>query len=85
MTITKKVDATKGSIIPQIIIYTIPVIISTFLQSMFHAVDMVVLGNMADSTAVAAVGATSPITALLLNSFVGFSSGIKVLVPCIFL
>jgi len=47
---------------------------------MFHAVDMVVLGNMADSTAVAAVGATSPITALLLNSFVGFSSGIKVLV-----
>ncbi len=80
MKLSKKVDAISGPIIPKIINYTIPVILSTLLQSMFQAVDMVVLGNMADSTAVASVGATSTIIALLLNSFVGFSSGIKVLV-----
>jgi putative MATE family efflux protein len=34
---------------------------------------------MADSTAVAAVGATGSVTSLIINAFVGFSSGTKIL------
>ncbi len=62
----------------KIIIYAIPLILSMLVQQLFNAIDIVVLGNMADSAAVASVGATSSIVALLVNSFVGISGGSRV-------
>ena len=75
----KNIDATKGSLIKLIIAYSIPLILSTLIQTLFNAVDVAVLGNMADPTAVASVGATSSIFHLLVNGFVGISSGLKIL------
>lgn len=46
---------------------------------MFNAIDIMVLGNMADATSVASVGATGSIFALLVNGFVGISAGLKIL------
>ena len=74
-----RVDATQGSLVRSIFIYAIPLFLTTLLQQLFNAVDLAVLGNMADTTAVAAVGATSSLTALLLNLFVGFASAVKVI------
>ena len=71
----KKIDATKGSLIPLIFAYSIPLILTTIMQHLFEIVDKAVLGNMADTTAVAAVGATGTITSLIINGFVGLSSG----------
>ena len=79
MIAARKIDATNGPVVPQIIRYSIPLILSTLVQSLFNAVDVAVLGNMADSGAVASVGATSSIISLIVNSFVGISSGVKVL------
>lgn len=45
------------------------------MQILFNAIDIMVLGNMADSHAVASVGATSQVTALIVNTFIGLSSG----------
>ena len=73
----KNIDATEGPILKKILIYAIPLILGTLIQTLFNAVDMVVLGNMADSTSVAAVGATTAITSLLINSFIGLSGGAK--------
>ncbi len=67
----KSIDATEGPLLQKIIIYAIPLILSMLVQQLFNAIDIVVLGNMADTTAVASVGATSSIVALLVNSFVG--------------
>lgn len=75
----RKVDATKGALIPLIIAYAVPLILSTLIQTLFNAVDTVVLGNMADSTAVASVGATSSIVHLLISTFVGIASGLKII------
>lgn len=75
----KHVDATTGPIIPQIVRYALPLILTTLLQSLFNAVDLMVLGNMADSNAVASVGATSTTFALMMTLFVSFSAGIRVL------
>ena len=75
----RKVDATRGPLIPLIIAYAIPLILSTLIQTLFNAVDTVVLGNMADSTAVASVGATSSIVHLLISTFVGIASGLKII------
>ena len=74
----KSIDATTGKLLPKIFAYALPLIISTIIQQLFNAIDIVVLGNMADSIAVASVGATSSIVALLVNSFVGLASGLRV-------
>ena len=74
-----KIDATQGPILKLIILYTIPLILSTLVQSLFNAVDIVVLGNMADSAAVASVGATTAIVHLIVNTFVGLSNGTKII------
>ncbi len=71
----KKVDATSGSLIANIFVYTIPLILSTILQNLFSIADKVVLGNMAGPSAVASIGATGTITALIINGAVGLSTG----------
>jgi len=74
-----RVDATKGSLFKLIIIYSVPLICSSLIQNMFNAVDLVVLGNMADSTAVASVGATTAIIHLLVNGFIGIAGGTRII------
>ena len=76
----RKVDATKGSIIRSLIIYTVPIIISTLIQGLFNTVDMIVLAKMSDSVAYASVGATTSIVYLLVNTFIGLSTGVKVMI-----
>ena len=80
----KKIDATKGPLIPLIISFAIPLILTTLLQQLFNAVDIAVLGNMADTTAVASVGATTTIIHLIIDAFVGISSGAKIVLSRLF-
>jgi Na+-driven multidrug efflux pump len=75
----RRIDATQGPILKSILVYTFPLIVSIFIQSLFHTIDIVVLGSMANSGAVAAVGATSSVIALTVNTFFGFSGGAKIL------
>ncbi len=75
----KSIDATQGALVPLILAYALPLILSTLIQSLFNAVDLAVLGQMASTSAVASVGATSSTTALIVSSFVGLSSGSKII------
>ena len=75
----KQIDATQGAILPSVIRYTIPLILGALIQVLFNAVDIVVLGNMADSTSVASVGATSTIIFLVVNTFIGLAGGSKII------
>ncbi len=74
----KTVNITEGNLLSSIIVYTIPVIFIGLVQSLFNAVDIMVLGYVADTQAVASVGATSSIIHLLINTFFGISSGAKI-------
>ena len=74
----KSIDATEGLLLPKIIQYAIPLILSTLVQQLFNAIDIVVLGNMANDVAVASVSATTSVTSLLVTSFVGIASGSRV-------
>lgn len=71
----KKVDATKGALSKLIFIYTIPLIFSTILQNLFDVADKAVLGNMAGTTAVASIAATSTVSSLIISGAVGLSTG----------
>ena len=65
--IARKVDATQGPLMKNIFIYTLPLIVTTLVQQLFSLVDTAVLGNMADTNSVAAVGATTAIINLIVN------------------
>ena len=71
----KRLDATQGSIIKLIFAFSTPLILTTLMQHMFDIADKAVLGQMADSVAVASVGVTSAINTLVLQGFVGLATG----------
>ena len=73
------IDATEGPILTKILLYVYPLILSMLVQTLFNAVDIVVLGTMADNNAVASVGATTTVVHLVVNSFVGLANGTKIL------
>ncbi|MBQ9940839.1 MAG: MATE family efflux transporter [Clostridia bacterium] len=77
---SKTQDLTKGPVLPGIIKYTIPIIITSVLQLLFNACDLVVVGNYCGEVSVAAVGATGSLTNLFVNFFIGFSVGAGVTV-----
>ena len=75
---SKHVDILHGNLFRSIIAYCIPVMIMGVIQKLFSAVDIMVLGWVADTNAVASVGATNPIIHLFIDSFFGISLGAKV-------
>ena len=69
-----------GPLLPGVIRYTIPIILTSVLQLLFNAADLVVVGRYCGSISVAAVGATGSITNLIVNLFIGLSVGAGVAV-----
>jgi len=69
-----------GPLLPSIISYTIPIILTGILQLLFNAADLVIVGRFCGSVSVAAVGATGSITNLIVNLFIGMSVGAGVTV-----
>lgn len=70
----------RGPLFWNIIRYTIPIILTSVLQLLFNAADLVVVGRFCGSTSVGAVGATGSITNLMVNFFIGLSVGAGVTV-----
>ena len=70
----------KGPIFKSVIIYTVPIILTSILQLLFNAADLIVVGWFSGSDSVAAVGATGSLTNLIVNLFIGLSVGAGVAV-----
>ncbi len=75
-----EMDMCNGPLFNKLIIFSIPLILSGMLQLLFNAADIVVVGQFAGETALAAVGCTGSLTNLLVNVFMGLSIGANVLV-----
>lgn len=76
----KEVDMLQGNLLKNIILFSIPVMLSGILQLLFNACDLIVVGRFAGDNALAAVGSTSALTSLLVNVFMGISIGANVCV-----
>jgi len=70
----------EGPLFKNIIFYTVPIILTSLLQLLFNAADLVVVGRYCGSVSVAAVGATGAVTNLIVNLFIGLSVGAGVTV-----
>lgn len=77
---TNSLDMTKGSIVKNLLLFALPVLLSSLLQHLYSVVGNIVVGNFAaDGTmAQAAIGATNQATKMLLNLFLGISLGANV-------
>ncbi|MBD5168803.1 MAG: MATE family efflux transporter [Oscillibacter sp.] len=69
-----------GPLAGKILLFALPLMLSSLLQLLFNAADVVVVGRCAGKEALAAVGSTSALINLLVNLFVGFSVGTNVVV-----
>ncbi len=70
----------EGPLLPSIISYTVPIILTGLLQLLFNAADLIVVGQFCGSVSVGAVGATGALSNLIVNLFVGLSVGAGVTV-----
>ena len=67
-----------GPLAGNLLRFSIPLMASGILQLLFNAADIIVLGQFASSSAMAAVGATSSLNSLMVNLFLGLSIGCSV-------
>ncbi len=75
-----KQDLTQGPILPKLVVFCIPLMLSGMLQLFYNATDMIVVGQYSTPTAVGAVGACGSLIGLLVNLFIGLSVGVSVTV-----
>jgi len=73
-------DMTSGTLLPKILIFSGPLILTGILQLLYNAADVVVVGRFAGATSLAAVGSTGSLINLIINVFMGLSVGTSVMV-----
>lgn len=75
-----EMDMTDGPLLPKILAYSGPLILTGVLQLLYNAADVVVVGNFAGPEALAAVSSTGSLINLLVNIFMGLSVGASVVI-----
>ena len=76
---TYELDMTTGALLPKMLRFALPLMLSSLLQLLFNAADIAVVGKFAGDNSLAAVGSTSSLINLLTNLFLGLSIGANVL------
>ncbi len=71
-------DLTEGSLLPKLIRFCIPLMLTGMLQLLYNASDMVVVGQFDSPDAVGAVGSSGSLINLMVNLFIGLSVGVSV-------
>ena len=74
------IDMVNGPLAGKLLLFALPLMLSSLLQLLFNAADVVVVGRYAGKEALAAVGSNGSLINLLVNLFIGFSVGANVVV-----
>ena len=73
-----KMDMTQGSLWDKIILFAVPVALMAFLQQIFNATDVAVIGQFAGTAAMAAVGSCGAMCSFVVCLGTGLSLGANV-------
>ena len=74
-----EIDMCNGTIMDKLISFALPLMVSSILQLLFNAVDIIVVGRFTGSQALAAVGSNTALINMFVNLFIGVSLGANVL------
>ena len=83
MSLKSKMDLLSGSLIKNILLFTLPIVLSGVLQLVFNAADLIVVGKfdtVNGSFAQAAIGSTGSMINLIIGIFLGISVGVNVVI-----
>ncbi len=72
-------DLTKGQPLKLITLFAIPILIGNLFQQLFHISDILIVGRLLGVEALAAVGASAPLTFAFLVISLGFTSGLTII------
>lgn len=73
-------DMTQGRILPTLVLFSLPLMLSGLLQQLYSWADALIVGNILGEGALAAVGATGTVSGTLLSLVAGFSVGVSIMV-----
>ena len=73
-----EIDMIHGPLAMKIILFALPLALSSMLQQLFNAADLAVVGRFTNPQAMAAVGSNSSVVGLLVSLFTGLSVGANV-------
>lgn len=70
----------EGSVVKQLILFSLPVLISNLIQSLYSTVDMLVVGQFAGEAAMSGVNIGGQVSFLITNMVFGLAVGATVLI-----
>ena len=73
-------DMLHGSLAGKLLLFTLPIALSSMVQQLFNAADTAVAGHFGSANALAAVGTNTEIIALIVTVSSGLSIGANVLI-----
>lgn len=77
-------DMTKGAVAPILLKFSIPLLISVIFQQLYSIADSMIAGNFINKDALAAIGASYPITMIFLAVGTGMNIGCSVVISQLF-
>ena len=79
-TLNMNTDMIGGGIFRSIFWFSVPLLIGNFFQQLYNTVDSYGVGNYVSTSALAAVGASTPVINMLVGFFMGLSAGAGVVI-----
>ncbi len=73
-------NLTEGPLARQILVFSLPLVLSNLLQAVFNMTDIAVVGRFAGSQALGSVGSTTIFVTLMTGFLIGLGGGVNVLV-----
>lgn len=73
-----EMDMTTGNLLKKILIFSIPLFLTTILQLLYTSADLIVIAQFRGYNSMNAVGSTGSLVNLIVNLFLGLSTGANV-------
>lgn len=75
-----QVDMTYGDTSKQLFMFTIPILLSQILQQFYNIADTAIIGRYIGTDALAAIGSTALLISVIVNFFIGLSTGVSAVI-----
>ena len=75
---SRTIEMTSGSLWKNILLFSIPLVLTQLLEVLFNLSDVAVAGKFADYRALGAVGSTTQLVTLFTGFLIGLGSGVNV-------
>lgn len=73
-------DLVQGSVIKQLILFSMPILLSNLIQTLYSVADMIIVGQFCGAASMAGVNIGSQVTFVITNMVFGLSIGATILI-----